>query len=328
VAIKTGATASITARDQELLRALAFCPLLTAEQVSRLALPAPSPINLKTPMKRNFCVPESGFANEHSARQRMYVLKKKGYVAPYKAGFDHPTMWRLTQAGHYSIVHDILWLEKTYGIDLPYNNYEPDHTRTYHYHSVTEVFVAIQPILTELYGPLPAWDWMSERRAFESFTAGGVPTSYMPDAEIVFGKEDLVMVLELQTRFAQTSSSEIVNKVEQHAERLSVRLSRGVKEFQLLFACELPRDAGAASESGRRLGVNVVADSPAVIVQHIRETGHIYHAATNTSARDTSGRIPHDSGPNGHRPPPAPNPILGSRRDDLYFDDDDEPVPF
>lgn len=165
MALKTGTTASITARDQEVLRALAFCPLLTAAQIIRLTLPAPSQINLKTPTKRNFAVPESGFANEHSARQRMYVLKKKGYVAPYKAGFDYPTMWRLTHVGHKNIVHDRLWLEKAYHIEMPFNAYEPDHSRAYHYHAVADIFVAIQPILTELYGPLPAWDWMSERRA-------------------------------------------------------------------------------------------------------------------------------------------------------------------
>lgn len=297
----------ITERDLELLRTLAFCPLLDARQIMKLDLPGPEYTNLSHLMEEErhnkLRLADRGFANYERCRQNLYRLVKKGFLQRYTYSPTQLTMWGLSPEGHPNIVHDRLWLEKTHDLELPHNGYQPDPSRALHHKAVCDIFVAIQPRLTALYGPLPAWEWMSERRAFDPYFVGTDRRRYMPDAEIVLGDEDIVFVLEHQTRFARKTDAEIHKKIERHHERLTGNRGLGEDEFQVLFSCDEPRDMDYAHQAGRDLGVDVVAGYPQVIVQHIREVAsahskrtalpnHSYEAATETSRTAASTHPP------------------------------------
>lgn len=275
----------VTERDLELMRALAFCPLLDARQIMKLDLPGAEYTNLSHLMEEEkhdkLRLAQRGFSNYERCRQNLYRLAKKGFLQRYAYSPTQLTMWRLSPEGHKSVVHEQLWLEKTHDIELPYNDYQPDPTRAHHQKAVCDLFVAIQPRLTALYGPLPAWDWMNERRAFASYSVGHDKRRYMPDAEIALGDEDFVFVLEHQTRFARKTDKEIQQKIERHHDRLtgSRRLLRE-DQFQVLFSCDEQRDIDYAHQAGLALGVDVVAAYPQVIAQHIREMASAHSKRT------------------------------------------------
>lgn len=270
--LKTGRAGILTARDLELLRALAFCPLLDARQIFRLKLPGADPESSRGARSRGIVVPESGFVNEERVRQTLYRLRRKGFLTNHKAAPGRPTVWRLTREGHQSIIKNRLRLEEIHDIEVPYNDYEPDPVRAEHYAAVADIFVRVQPLLTDLFGPLPSWDWVSERRAFESYTQAGEFRRYMPDAEILMA--GYLLIIERQTERARKAPAAIREKVADHANRLTGGRRLHPEDFGILFACDLDRDARAAEEAGEELGVNVIVGSPTEIVQHVYETAH------------------------------------------------------
>lgn len=284
MSMKTGRAASITARDLEMLRALAFCPMLTELQIMRLDLPGPENVSVKHARQKNYSVPERGFASHHSVRRRLYTLATKGYVIPHKASHYHPTMWRLTAEGHKNVVGDRLWLEQTHDIDLPFNDYKPEPLRANHHHSVSDIFVSIQPLLTGLFGTLPCWDWKSERRAYYRYPRGSTSQAYMPDAEIILGDEQFLISIERQTKDARATSAEIAKKVEDHADCLSVVRQLDPEEYLILFSCDEPRDAAVALQTGRNLGVPVVAEAQPIAIHHIYELAHKHAKARPRNA--------------------------------------------
>ena len=79
--IKTGRAGMITARDLELMRALAFCPLLTADQVFRLDLPGPDRSTVRTAETRaehRVDVPPRGFTRtKERARENNSTVFEK-----------------------------------------------------------------------------------------------------------------------------------------------------------------------------------------------------------------------------------------------------------
>lgn len=288
MAIKTGREGMITERDLELMRALAFCPLLDARQIMRLDLPAPEYTNLQhliqEAREHRASLPQRGFDSYERCRQTLYRLAGKGFLIKHKPSPSALTMWRLSPEGHRSVVHDRLWLENRYDIKLPYNNYEPDPTRLRHYKAVCEIFVSIQPLLTNLFGPLPAWEWMAERQAFESFSVGGKHRTYMPDAELILGDEDIVFVIEHQTRDAKKTDAEIRAKIENHHDRLTHDRELLKDQYQILFSCDEWRDINYAEQAGLTLGASVFAGHPNEVIQHIYERSHKLNDASPKKA--------------------------------------------
>ena len=278
--IKTGRAGMITARDLELMRALAFCPLLTADQVFRLDLPGPDRSTVRaaeTRAEHRVDVPPRGYTKKERARKQLYRLENKGYLTKHKSGPGYPTMWRLSYEGYKSIVTRQLRLEDVYGIKLPYNDYEPDPTRAHHYTTLSDIFVAVQPLLTDLFGELPNWDWWSERRAFHSYDRGSHGGGrYMPDAEIHI--DGIPLIIERQTKDARKTAEDIHKKVVDHT-TYHTRSQHGrpalrKDQFHILFACDLPRDAEAARQAGEAQGVQLFADSPHLAIQYIYELAH------------------------------------------------------
>lgn len=319
--IKPGRAAMLTDRDLELLRALAFCPLLTAEQVFRLDLPGPDRSSVRTAETRaehRVDVPPRGFINKERARQQLYRLERKGYLTKHKAGPSHPTMWRLSHEGYKSIVGRQLRLEEVYGIHLPYNDYEPDPTRARHYNTLAEIFVAVQPLLTDLFGELPNWDWWSERRAFHSIERGSQGNlRYMPDAELHI--DGIPLIIERQTKDARKTREDIHKKVVDHT-NYHTRSQQGrpalrKDQFHILFACDLPRDAEAARQAGDAQGVQLFADTPNVAIQYIYELAH-QRAARNASIHETPNQELHQNS----EPTPLPSPVNDHRRGEDNLD--------
>lgn len=310
MATKTGRPGTLTPRDIELMRALAFCPLLNARQIMKLDLPGPEYTNLSHLMEQErqnkLRLATRGFSSYERCRKSLYRLAKKGFLARYANSASELTMWSLTPEGHKDVVHNRLWLEKTYNIDLPYNDYRPDPTRVRHHEAVGDLFVALQPRLTDLYGELPSWDWMSERRAFETYRVGGEPRRYMPDAELVLGEEDFVFVIERQTRYARKAEADIKHKIERHHERLTGNRRRTEDDFQIIFSCDEQRDIDYALRTAEALGLAriVVADFPEVIAQHIREVASDRSRAPGKHKTYTTGQFAEQTnGPahlNGH----------------------------
>lgn len=282
--IASGRAGMITERDLELLRALAFCPLLSVEQVFRLDLPRPGAVSLKSARKRDLDLPSRGFTTRERARQRLYQLASKGYVKPYKALPEIPTLWSLTAEGHRNVVRTRLALPHYCGLELEYTDYEPDPVRVNHNLEVTEIFVKIQPLLTRLHGPLPAWDWREERRAFASWNVGGrlgQTHTYKPDAEIEFG--DLLLILERQTASPHKTAEEIHEKIESHAQYLGYT-NIPTENARTIFACDNDRDAFAAEQAGDKYGITVHAGTPQQMVSRIYEAAHQQHNSNGVAA--------------------------------------------
>ncbi len=280
-AIKSGRAAMITERDLELMRALAFCPLLTVDQVFRLDLPGPDRSSVRTAETRaehRVDVPTRGFINKERARQQLYRLERKGYLTKHKPGPSHPMMWRLSYEGYKSIVDRQLHIEDMHGIKLPYNDYEPDPSRAHHSNTLLDIFVAVQPLLTDLFGKLPNWDWWSERRAFHAVNRGSQGSfKYMPDAELHI--DGIPIIIERQTKNAQKTPEDIYKKVVDHTtyhtrSQVHSRPALRKDQFHILFSCDLPRDAEAARQAGEEQGVQLFADSPNVAIQYIYELAH------------------------------------------------------
>ena len=260
----------LTARDTELMRLLAFCPLQTTDQVVRLSLPAPDAVSSRGPAKRGYHIPERGFANYDTARRRLYKLQKRGYLTNYQPTVNHPMMWKLTPRGHTTIVHNILWLERRHDIELPYSDYVPDPVRAEHYYAATEIFVGIQPALTRLCGEPPAWDWRDERRAFDSWTVGirdNKKLRYQPDAEIEVG--GYTMILERQTERAAKRYEEIEKKIESHAKYIKSNDELTPEIAETLLVYDLERDARYAEKAAREVGIRVVALTPKEAIAHV-----------------------------------------------------------
>ena len=299
MAIKSGKSGQITPRDIELMRALAFCPLLNARQIMKLDLPGPEYTNyahlISMERENKLSLAERGFSNYERCRKSLYRLAKKGFLSRYTTTNSGLTMWLLTQEGYRDVVHDRLWLESTHGIFLPYNDYKPDPSRVDHYTAVCDLFVGLQPALNRYYGPMPIWDWVSERRAFASYSIGKNEYRYMPDAEVILGDEDIVYVIERQTRNARKTEADIRLKIEQHHNRLTGG-SRSLPEdqFQILFACDERRDVDYAMKAARSLGLGhlVVADEPWIIVQYIRESASIHSKYMEQVSAPTPDREP------------------------------------
>lgn len=307
--LKTGRAGILTTRDLELLRVLAFCPLLDARQIFRLRLPGADPKSSRGARSRGIAIPESGFVNEERVRQKLYRLKQKGFLTNHKAAPGHPTIWRLTREGHQSIVKNRLRLEEIHDVEVPYNDYEPDPSRAEHYAAVADIFVRVQPLLTDLFGPLPSWDWVSERRAFESYTQAGEFRRYMPDAEIVMA--GYLLVIERQTERARKAPAAIREKVADHKNRLTGGRRLGYEDFEILFACDLDRDARTAEEAGEELGVNVIAGSPTEIVQHVYETAHTLAARASRAGPSDDPRGARREPASSHPDPRSPRTACG-----------------
>lgn len=235
MAILDGKEGTLTFRDDEIFTDLFLARYLTAPQIAWLH-----------------------FGSQSRARARLSGLRAKGWTTSIKAG-DLPAAWTLTREGFTAYADQFRTGEQ-------YASKQLGPRRLEHYLNTNDLYVAVKPVLEQLLGPYPAWEWRNEARAFRPKTHSGRNTAHQPDAEVRFG--GLVFVVERQTRRARKGPRPIYEKVAAHKTYINYDLE-DPGSGEILFICDEPRDATLAERAGDQLGVSVFAGNTRQAAAHL-----------------------------------------------------------
>jgi len=236
---KTGRRATITPRDDAIMRALFFCRYLSTAQLAA-----------------HF------FNSKSAARRRLAELATadKGYIEPRNLYATMPTwdrrgkcenVWHLTKKGFETVAESL-------GLDERYVPKQLGQEGAVHHVKTAEVYVAAKADLDEILGPYPAWSWEHEKRAQDSYRYSGRLMGHQPDAHVRFA--GYLFVIERQTRESRVGPKAMDDKISSHATYARVRLDEQDK-VDVLFACDDKRVAELAERAGKRYGVDVIAGS-------------------------------------------------------------------
>jgi hypothetical protein len=249
MALATGRSGTITARDKEILMALFFCRYLSTKLLARLFFPSAG-----------------------KARTRLAKLAKKGYIINRTMYIVEPKswdervspqgVWHLTKAGFESVA-ETLGVEETYAT----RPLLPEHAR--HYVRAAEVYAATRDHLDALLGPYPEWEWRHEKRVFYAGEYENAPYLHKPDAHIIFRGH--TFILERQTAESKIGPKKIYEKVADHKRYVELRLKAPA---EVLFAFDEDDSPviGQAERAGEQYGIRVVGGDVARIADYLENS--------------------------------------------------------
>ncbi len=234
--LRTGKAGATTPRDEQVFEDLFWARFLSTSQIAELRFPS-----------------------LESARVRLYILMRKGWVVN-KIQPPNEILWRLTREG-FERVRASLDRDKETTPDFFSGQ------KLLHYVESNDLYVQAVPRLERLLGGYPAWEWINEGRAYRRYELGGRRLAHQPDAEIRMPGH--LFFLERQTKRARYSSNNIREKVAAYGLYLDRVLRPEEIRVEILFAADLERERRAAVEAGDEYGVRVVASSVRGIVSHL-----------------------------------------------------------
>ena len=237
MSLASGKKGTITHRDNELFDYLFFCNVLTEAQIA-----------------------DALFDSRSCAHKRLYKLKEKGYLENDRF-HPAPMHWYLSKAAR---ARQAGYLGLT---GVASEGQEVGPGRMEHYLDTNDLFVRIKQPLDEILGPYyPEWEWLSERRAYESFTYGSAEYRHQPDAQVRFSNR--IFIVERQTDRARMGTTRLSRRIEDH--RVYINYFKQMPDsIDVVFACDKPADAAAAERIGNDIGVHVVADTVGEIAAYI-----------------------------------------------------------
>ncbi len=240
---------TVTFRDDLILVALYFCRYLSTTLISQMF-----------------------FNSKSAARRRLAQLTQKGYIEARNLFFAMPerknfgkceNVWHLKKKGFDTATESLGLREEGYV------SKQLGHVGALHHVQTAEVYVAARATLDENVGPYPAWEWRSERKAYDDFERANEVMFHQPDAHILFHGH--TFVIERQTRESRINWRKVDGKVEGHAIWSRLRFDDPEK-VEILFACEDARVAEAAMRAGKRYGVEVYAGTVEEIAEYLYES--------------------------------------------------------
>ena len=281
----SGRRAQLTLRDQAIISALYYCPLLTTTQISRLGVPRylseyiqycrNRPLNRDLPSRHNDGT--SIFRTSATARRRLYELYAKGAVVPVNA-YGREPLWELARKAHERFDRTV---QPPFRRD--YGGYIPDMQKVHRHVSVNDLFVGLYAPLTDISGMLPSWQWRDEEESYDSFTYGGTTLEYNPDAEVFAGGTSFV--IEYQTGVSRLFQARIDSIVQACMLKQAVR---GIEpaDLQLVFVLENMTMAQYARRVGENAGVDVKTLDPLAAVNHIAYSAYLVDCVDESNDRD------------------------------------------
>lgn len=237
MALLTGRAGKITERDHEIFTDLFFCGAMSEPQIAR-----------------------AYFTSSSRAHNRLYELKRKGYLGNDRVG-SAPMLWYLTPEARERQAELL-------GADP--SDFEaavsPAPNRVHHLIDTVELYAMLRPELDKILGPYPSWSWRSEKAVREDYVHAGQEYHHQPDAHLEL--PGTLFIVERQTRRARSGPVVLDEKVSNHR-RYIENVLRRASETDVLFACDERRDSETVRHAAKRYGVSVIAGSPTVIVHHI-----------------------------------------------------------
>lgn len=233
---RNGRRASLTPRDDKLMRALYFCRYVATSELAALF-----------------------FGSKSAARRRLAQLEGKGAIESRNFFITMPewdahgkceNVYHLSKVGFETVTESLgLYDERHVANQLGQEG-------AVHHAKTAEVYVAIKADLDKILGPYPAWEWEHEKKAHDRYRYAGKTMGHQPDAHVRFA--DRVFVIERQTEESRPKPRDVDDKVSGHAVWAQTRTDDPAA-VEVLFACDERRVAELAERAGERYGIDVVA---------------------------------------------------------------------